>query len=592
MSNTIQKGHPGGLYLLFTVEMWERFSYYGMRAIFILYLTKALLMDTEAAGSIYGIYTSLVYATPLLGGFIADRYWGNRRSILVGGILMAIAQFLMFFSASAYGDPSSSIPIMYASLGFLILGNGFFKPNISSMVGTLYPKGDSRVDSAYTIFYMGINAGALVAPLVCGGLGDTGSAADFKWGFLCAGIGMVIGTIIMLLGQNKYIVDPEGEPIGMKPSFYKDKRAAEGKTEEETKEVLTKVEKDRIWAIFIITAFVIAFWAAFEQAGASLTIFADQNTDRGLFGFTVPASFFQSINPIFIVMFAPIFSVLWSTLASRGKEPSSPMKMVWGLALLALGYVVITFSVKDMGMESKISMFFLIGMYFLHTCGELAISPVGLSVVNKLSPRRFASMMMAVFFLSSVVGNFTAGLFSGIIPQPEVKEILYVENSGYSAEDIQLYTANLITKSDNPLEGCLTKSYRKINTKFEDNKLADNKKRYSKKDATNLNAMLLFEGQDSLNISFTNAANTAKDLRSEKTVAAYAKNKDVMVRDVVINGQHVASYVFQNSQKQIFGMKINTLYSFFIIFIVMAGATSILLLLLHKRLEKLMHGIR
>jgi POT family proton-dependent oligopeptide transporter len=268
------------------------------------------------------------------------------------------------------------------------------------------------------------------------------------------------------------------------------------------------------------------------------------------------------------------------------------MKMVWGLALLALGYVVIAFSVKDMGMESKISMFFLIGMYFLHTCGELAISPVGLSVVNKLSPRRFASMMMAVFFLSSVVGNFTAGLFSGIIPQPEVKEILYVENSGYSEADIQLYTANLITKSDNPLEGCLTKSYRKINTKFEDNKLADNKKRYSKKDATNLNAMLLFEGQDSLNMSFTNAANTAKDVRSEKTVAAYAKNKDVMVRDVVINGQHVASYVFQNSQKQIFGMKINTLYSFFIIFIVMAGATSILLLLLHKRLEKLMHGIR
>ena len=291
-------------------------------------------------------------------------------------------------------------------------------------------------------------------------------------------------------------------------------------------------------------------------------------------------------------MFAPIFSVLWSTLASRGKEPSSPMKMVWGLALLALGYVVIAFSVKDMGMESKISMFFLIGMYFLHTCGELAISPVVLSVVNKLSPRRFASMMMAVFFLSSVVGNFTAGLFSGIIPQPEVKEILYVENSGYSEADIQLYTANLMTKSDNPLEGCLTKSYRKINTKFEDNKLADNKKRYTKKDATNLNAMLLFKGQDSLSMSFTNAANTAKGVRSEKTVAAYAKNKDVMVRDVVINGEHVASYVFQNSQKQIFGVTINTLYSFFIIFIVMAGATSILLLLLHKRLEKLMHGIR
>ena len=292
-------------------------------------------------------------------------------------------------------------------------------------------------------------------------------------------------------------------------------------------------------------------------------------------------------------MFAPIFSVLWSTLASRGKEPSSPMKMVWGLALLALGYVVIAFSVKDMGMESKISMFFLIGMYFLHTCGELAISPVGLSVVNKLSPRRFASMMMAVFFLSSVVGNFTAGLFSGIIPQPEVKEILFVKGTGYSKDDIQLYTANLLTKSDNPLEGCLTKSYSKKNAKFEDSKLAASKKRYVTKDATNLNAMLLFAGTDSLKMSFTSAVNTPKDVtRSENTVAAYAKSNDVMVRDVVINGEHVASYIFHNSQKQLFGIKINTLYSFFIIFIVMAGATSVLLLLLHKRLEKLMHGIR
>jgi proton-dependent oligopeptide transporter, POT family len=176
-------GHPKGLFLLFTVEMWERFSYYGMRAIFILFLTKALLIDAKEAGSIFGIYTSLVYATPLIGGFIADRYWGNRRSILVGGILMAIAQFLMYISASMYATPSSSIPVMYVALAFLIFGNGFFKPNISSMVGSLYPQGDSRIDSAYTIFYMGINAGALVAPLVAGGLGDTGAAGDFKYGF-------------------------------------------------------------------------------------------------------------------------------------------------------------------------------------------------------------------------------------------------------------------------------------------------------------------------------------------------------------------------------------------------------------------------
>ncbi len=592
MSNSLQKGHPGGLYLLFTVEMWERFSYYGMRAIFILYLTKALLMDTEAAGSIYGIYTSLVYATPLLGGFIADRYWGNRRSILVGGILMAIAQFLMFFSASAYGDPGASIPIMYTSLGFLILGNGFFKPNISSMVGTLYPKGDSRVDSAYTIFYMGINAGALIAPLVCGGLGDTGNSADFKWGFLMAGIGMVIGTIIMLLGQNKYIVTPDGEPIGMKPSFYKNKKSeGEGASDDSSSQSLTKVEKDRIWAIFIITGFVIAFWSAFEQAGASLTIFADQNTDRGLFGFTVPASFFQSINPIFIVIFAPLFSMLWSSLATRGKEPSSPLKMVWGLALLALGYVLIAFSVKGIGMESKISMFFLIGMYFLHTCGELAISPVGLSVVNKLSPARFASMMMAVFFLSSVVGNFTAGLFSGIIPQPEVKEIVYAKNTGYSKEDIKLYTANLLTKSDNPLEGAITKPYEKENKKFSEEKLKENKKQIKSKEFTLLKGSLVFD-KDTVSVSFTNAENIGKVKRNTSMTKAYDNDKNVMVRDVVINGEHVASYIFQNSSKKLFGIEINTLYSFFIIFIVMAGATSVLLFFLHKRLEKLMHGIR
>jgi POT family proton-dependent oligopeptide transporter len=218
MEAIAKKGHPKGLYLLFTVEMWERFSYYGMRAIFILYLTKALLIDAKAAGGIFGTYTSLVYLTPLLGGFIADRYWGNRRAILVGGILMAIAQFLMFFSASSYDQTASAIPLMYVALGFLIVGNGFFKPNISSMVGSLYPKGDTRIDSAYTIFYMGINAGALVAPLVCGGLGDTGTASDFKYGFLAAGIGMIIGTIIMLLFQKKHLNTPEGEPIGMKPS--------------------------------------------------------------------------------------------------------------------------------------------------------------------------------------------------------------------------------------------------------------------------------------------------------------------------------------------------------------------------------------
>lgn len=593
MENSVQKGHPKGLYLLFTVEMWERFSYYGMRAIFILYLTKALLIDAKAAGGIFGTYTSLVYATPLLGGFIADRYWGNRRSILVGGILMAIAQFLMFFSASMFDQTDSAIPIMYVALAFLILGNGFFKPNISSMVGSLYPKGDSRIDSAYTIFYMGINAGALVAPLVCGGLGDTGSAADFKYGFLSAGIGMVVGTIVMLTFQNKYLVTPEGQPIGLKPSYYRKERENAG-LEVETQSALTKVERDRIFAIFIITAFVIAFWAAFEQAGASLTIFADQNTDRGLFGWTVPASFFQSINPIFIVIFAPLFSVMWSTLSKRGKEPSSPMKMVWGLAILALGYVLIAFSVKGMGMEEKISMFFLIGMYFLHTCGELAISPVGLSVVNKLSPKRFASMMMAVFFLSSVVGNFTAGLFSGLIPQPKVKEIVIDGSSAISKSELLESTAFLLNKSENPMEAAVISAYEedldKAGKKFDREKMVNADTLY-KAEATMIKGDL--DGGKSLIFADrTNFASFKDVTANNELTKKYSTNKDVIIRNIAIDNQHVGSIVFENSENSLFGFKINTLYAFFIIFIIMSGATSVLLFVLHKRVEKLMHGIR
>jgi proton-dependent oligopeptide transporter, POT family len=587
-------GHPKGLFLLFTVEMWERFSYYGMRAIFILFLTKALLIDAKEAGSIFGIYTSLVYATPLIGGFIADRYWGNRRSILVGGILMAIAQFLMYISASMYATPSSSIPVMYVALAFLIFGNGFFKPNISSMVGSLYPQGDSRIDSAYTIFYMGINAGALVAPLVAGGLGDTGAAGDFKYGFLAACIGMIIGTIIMVIYQNKYIVTPDGQPIGMRPKYYK-KIDAEVDAITDSKTPLTKVERDRILAIFIITAFVIAFWAAFEQAGASLTIFADQNTNRDLFGWTVPASFFQSINPIFIVIFAPIFSILWSTLSKKGKEPSSPMKMVWGLAILALGYVLIAFSVKGLGMEEKISMFFLVGMYFLHTCGELAISPVGLSVVNKLSPKRFASIMMAVFFLSSVVGNFAAGLFSGLIPQPNVKEIVISHNSTYNDSDIIEYTTRIINRSENPLEPAVLKQYEQD---LKAKKKKFNRDKIAVSDTLSIRESKLVQGRldNSTDVIFGSYNEIKGKLSTvfidENLAMNYRTDKNYIVRDVVINDVHTASIIFENTKNNLFGIEISTLYAFFIIFIVMSGVTSVLLLMLHKRVEKLMHGVR
>ncbi len=212
MANTSTTGHPKGLYLLFFTEMWERFSYYGMRAIFILFMTKALFMSTANASNIYGSFTGLVYLTPLLGGYIADKFWGNRRSILVGGILMAIGQFLMFMSGNVITDGVQSAPsisMMWAGLTFLIVGNGFFKPNISTMVGQLYPKNDSRIDGAFTIFYMGINMGAFFSPLICGGLGDTGNIHDFKYGFLAAAIGMIVSTISFEILKNKHLVDPD-----------------------------------------------------------------------------------------------------------------------------------------------------------------------------------------------------------------------------------------------------------------------------------------------------------------------------------------------------------------------------------------------
>lgn len=455
-----KSGHPRGLYVLFVTEMWERFSYYGMRAIFVLFLTKALLYTDKDASNIYGSYTGLVYLTPLIGGYISDRYWGNRRSIFAGGLLMAIGQFLMFFSGNALGTDLSKT-MMLAGLTFLIIGNGFFKPNISTMVGQLYPKGDSRIDGAFTIFYMGINLGAFFSPLVCGGLGDTGDVHDFKWGFLAAGIGMVVSVITFELLKNKFIVGPDGEPIGMPPSHYKtakvEKAAETPKTNMNkiysilgiglllvyvfhsflgldiigscifasalaipamiiSDGSLTKDEKQRIWVIFILAFFVIFFWSAFEQAGASLTLFADTQTNRNLGGWEMPASWFQSINPLAIILLAPLFSSLWLGLSKRKMEPPSPLKMAFGLLLLCLGYIVIAIGVKGVDANTKISMWWLVSLYLLHTFGELCLSPIGLSMVSKLAPLRFASLLMGTWFLANAAANKLAGTLSALIP--------------------------------------------------------------------------------------------------------------------------------------------------------------------------------
>lgn len=439
---TADKGHPKGLYFLFFTEMWERFSYYGMRAIFILFMTKVLLMQDADASQIYGSYTGLVYLTPLLGGYLCDKFLGNRRSIIIGGLLMALGQFFMFLSASAGAD--GGVTIMWAGLTAIIIGNGFFKPNISTMVGQLYPAGDRRIDSAFTIFYMGINLGAFFSPLVCGSM-------DFKWGFMAACIGMVVSLICFIIYQGKYLVSEEGKAIGLpvKKLDIKSMLLIAGsigiiffmlnfkqmfKNDTDiisyfiygamilmpviilSDKSLTKVERNRIIVIFLLAFFVIFFWGAFEQAGASLTLFADRQTNRTLFGWEMPASYFQSINPLAVICLAPVFTIIWGYLYKKRMEPASPYKMAYGLALVALGYVVIAIAVKGLGVSEKVSMWWLIALYIIHSMGELCLSPIGLSMVSKLAPLRLSSLMMGTWFLANAAANKFAGTLSALIP--------------------------------------------------------------------------------------------------------------------------------------------------------------------------------
>lgn len=488
MSNT--KGHPKGLYMLFVTEMWERFSYYGMRALFILYMIQALLFNKELASSVYGSYTGLVYLTPLLGGYISDRYWGNRRSIFWGAMIMALGQFFMFLSAWNYENIELAVPLMYLGLGVLVMGNGLFKPNISTMVGSLYEADDKRKDSAFTIFYMGVNLGATIAPLWCGWVGNTGNPADFKWGFLSACIGMLFGGFVFRIFKDKYLHRPDGTPVGLAP--VKEVATAATVNEQKAPAVsqlrlvgtlalgailfllfsinwsslshsggslfedvdwigsmiytcailmplfiitdhsLTKIEKMRIGVIYIIAFFVIFFWAAFEQAGVSLTFFADEQTNRFIGGWEMPTTYFQSFNAIFIVVLAPIFASLWVFLGKKGLEPASPIKQSIGLLLLSLGYLLIAFGVHGLESHVKVSMLWLTGLYFIHTMGELCLSPIGLSMVYKLSPARFGSLMMGVWFLSMSAANKLAGMLSGYYPEGGVAKSFM----GYSVENL------------------------------------------------------------------------------------------------------------------------------------------------------------
>ena len=554
---TKKQAHPKGLWVLFGTEMWERFNFYGMRTILTLFIVNALMMSKEQSSIIYGGFLGLCYLTPMLGGFISDRFLGNRYCIMLGGLLMATGQMLLFVSANIFSSNLElARTLLYVALGIIILGNGFFKPNISSMVSNLYPKAErNKLDTAFTIFYMGINLGAFLGQLICPLIGDVVDKSGvrdihaFKWGYLAASIAMLIGVTTFFLLKDKYVRTPEGRPIGGLPSKNDDSDYEEGESQKAkfsnmalgiacvtfaglgllfhyafgqnviysviyasgltlagliiSDSSITKVERDRILVIYIVSFFIIFFWAAFEQAGSSLTFIADNQTDRNFFGWQMPPSMVQIFNGIFVVAFAIPFSILWDKLRAKNREPISPVKQAIGLALIALSYFIIAHNVKDLGNSGLLAVKWLILLYLIQTFGELCLSPIGLSLVGKLSPKRFSSLLYGVFFLSNASGYALAGTLGAILPA----------------------TGEQFTEA---------------------NKLG-----------INLQGVL------------------------DKTIVPSAEQlKQLAEKKISIDYPHFAGFTIHN------------LYEFFMVFVALCGIASVLLFLLTPRLKKMMHGVR
>ena len=553
----VKSAHPKGLWVLFGTEMWERFNFYGMRALLTLFLVNSLLMKDEEASLIYGGFLGLCYLTPMLGGFVADRFLGNRNCILLGGLLMAIGQLLLFTSGSIFdSNLGLAHTIMYCALGVIVFGNGFFKPNISSMVGSLYPKQEkTKLDTAFTIFYMGINIGAFLGQSICPLLGDvvdTGGIRDihaFRWGFLAASIAMLLGTILFYVSKNKYVVSPEGRPLGGLPSKNVAADFEEGEAQKanfSTKALisagiaflilgvivhyvfdqnliytliyssglalagliisdssLTKIERDRIIVIYIVSFFIIFFWAAFEQAGSSLTFIANNQTDRNFFGWQMPPSMVQIFNGLFVVVLAVPFSILWDSLRAKSKEPISPVKLAIGLVLITVSFFMIATQVSYIGTSGLLLVKWLILLYFLNTCAELCLSPIGLSLVGKLSPKRFASLLYGVFFLSNASGYALGGTLGSILPATGEK--------------------------------------------------------------------------------FEKAKNLGIDLQAilDKTVTPTADQLKLLVDNQISDHYPVFA-----------GFVIHNLYEFFMVFVVLTGAAAVVLFALTPFLKKMMHGVR
>ncbi len=411
MTNNVMGGHPKGLYLLFSVEMWERFSYYGMRALLVLYLIQYLFagMDeklaTQYAGNIYGWYTGLVYLTPLVGGYLADRFLGQRRCISIGAVVMAIGLFTL--AASGFECLKSvSIIVFTIGLTLMIIANGFFKSNISTIVGMLYGDDKQKRDAGFTIFYMGINLGAFFSPLICGTLAQL---YGFKYGFMAAGLGIIFGYVTYKLGEKKYL----GEH-GLKPIQTEIVRETSEEEDVVVRKKLTTREKRRIYALFILMTFSIFFWLSFEQAGCSFTLFAENSTQRHIGNWEIPTGYFQSLNPLFIITIAPLMSMFWGWLANKGKEPTSVVKFCIALGLIGVSALIMAAAAYfTHGDTVLVSPLWLVLTYLCATLAELCLSPIGLSLVTKLAPMQFASILMGTWFLSSFFGNLIAGVFSG-----------------------------------------------------------------------------------------------------------------------------------------------------------------------------------
>lgn len=465
MSQFINKNNPHSLSTLFFTEMWERFSYYGMRALLVLYLVNSQNYSESDALHIYAVYTGLVYLTPLIGGYLADRFLGSQKAIFIGGLTMMIGHFLMAF-------PN----FLYLAIGMLIIGNGYFKPNISTLLGRLYKPDDVRRDSGFSIFYVGINLGAFLAPLIVGYVGET---INWHYGFAIAGFGMLAGLIQFYIGQNKIIKeDISSQSKKLNPAdwgiitlvslinlplilvilelnqiindfffeilailiilifFYFITK----------KKQLLAVKKDikRIAYIGILSIFVIFFWMGFEQAGGSLTLFANNSVDRNFLGFVIPASFFQSINPLIIILIGPMIANFWLSVDRSKNKINTSQKMGLGLLLLASGFFLIM--LVNNSSETSISLWWLVGVYFLHTMGELCLSPIGLSMVSKVSPKKIASLMMGFWFLSSAVANFTAGKLPAILESNNLDLFTFLSVSSLVAGLVLIFISSFMEK--------------------------------------------------------------------------------------------------------------------------------------------------